>query len=198
MTQPQKRTRLSPEARRNQLLDVAQEMIVSAGLQGFGMEALAREAGVSSPLVYNYFKSRIDLLQALLEREYERYRRGVQQAVSVASSFEEIVHVYVAGNFDHHAPGNILPVLSSQPEIASIIVDAEKRDGRATGQFLVRAAAARFRLDREQAELLVSMASGASTSAAAYCARTGANRDEAIEQVLRFIFSGFESAQVPK
>jgi hypothetical protein len=42
------------------------------------------------------------------------------------------------------------------------------------------------------------MASGASTSAAAYCARTGANRSEAIEQVLRFIFAGFEIAQVPE
>ena len=64
------RTRLSPSARTDQLLDVAKQMIMSDGLQSFTMESLARTAGVSSALVYNYFSSRQVLLQALLEREY--------------------------------------------------------------------------------------------------------------------------------
>ena len=49
------RTRLSPSARTDQLLDVAKQMILSDGLQAFTMESLARTAAVSSPLVYNYF-----------------------------------------------------------------------------------------------------------------------------------------------
>ena len=47
-----KRTRLSPEGRRNQLLDSARDLIQSQGISGFTMEALATEAGVSNPLVY--------------------------------------------------------------------------------------------------------------------------------------------------
>ena len=57
-TQAQKRTRMSPEARREQLLDTARGLIVTEGLQPFTMEALARAASVSSPLVYKYFESR--------------------------------------------------------------------------------------------------------------------------------------------
>ena len=56
------RTRLSPAARTDQLLNVAKKMIVSDGLQSFRMESLARMAEVSSPLVYNYFSSRQALL----------------------------------------------------------------------------------------------------------------------------------------
>ena len=67
------RTRLSPEARKNQLLDVSKAMILELGLQGFSMEALARSAGVSSPLVYTYFDSRLDALPCLLAREYKDY-----------------------------------------------------------------------------------------------------------------------------
>ena len=66
MSKTRPRTRLAPEARRNQLLDVTREMILQDGLQSFSMEALARAAGVSSPLVYNYFSSRVDTLQSLL------------------------------------------------------------------------------------------------------------------------------------
>ena len=40
-------------------------MIVEHGLQSFTMDGLARAAGVSAQLVYNYFPSR----QALLEAE---------------------------------------------------------------------------------------------------------------------------------
>ena len=65
------RTRLSPSARTDQLLDVAKQMILKDGLQAFTMESLARTAAVSSPLVYNYFSSRQALLQALLEREFK-------------------------------------------------------------------------------------------------------------------------------
>jgi AcrR family transcriptional regulator len=68
------RTRLSPEARKKQLLDTAREMIVRDGLQHFTMEALARSAGVTAPLVYNYFSSRQMLLQSLLVQEYDSFR----------------------------------------------------------------------------------------------------------------------------
>ena len=111
------RTRLQPEARRDQLLDTARMMVVDHGLQAFTMEGLAKAAGVSAPLVYNYFASRLELLQALLKREYQRFVDESVAAVRVAGTFEEIVRVSVASNFDHHAPGNILPLLLSQPEI---------------------------------------------------------------------------------
>ena len=48
------------------------------------MEALAAEASVSVPLVYNYFSSRVLLLQALLKREYSRF--GTRTGAAVANA----------------------------------------------------------------------------------------------------------------
>ena len=56
------RTRLTPAARTDQLLDTSKQMIKENGLQAFTMESLARTANVSSPLVYNYFANRQALL----------------------------------------------------------------------------------------------------------------------------------------
>ena len=90
-----KRTRLSPEGRRNQLLDSARDLIQSQGISGFTMEALATEAGVSNPLVYKYFDTRLKLLQELWAREYERHTSNIYEQISKAESFEDIVRLFV-------------------------------------------------------------------------------------------------------
>ena len=74
-----KRTRLSPEDRRQQLLDSAREIVQDQGLSSLTMEALARHAGVSNPLVYKYFDARLSLLQELLAREHERFTTNVRE-----------------------------------------------------------------------------------------------------------------------
>ena len=84
MNASRSRTRLSPDARRAQLLDTAKEMVISNGLQAFTMEGLAREAGVSAPLVYNYFAGRPQLLQALLVREYHLFVEETTEALQDA------------------------------------------------------------------------------------------------------------------
>ena len=116
-----KRIRMSPEARRTQLLDTARSMIVAEGLQPFTMEALARAASVSSPLVYNYFESRLALLRELLDREHRAMSREIVTNLRGAKSFEAVVRVFVQSNFDHHAPGRVLPILLSQPEVAKTV-----------------------------------------------------------------------------
>ena len=83
-------------------------MIVSDGLQAFTMESLARKAEVSSPLVYNYFSSRQTLLQALLGREYKITGEALFVEVMKAKSFEEVIRMFVANIFDHHATGNLV------------------------------------------------------------------------------------------
>ena len=112
------RTRLSPAARRAQLLATAKNMVIANGLQAFTMEGLAREASVSAPLVYNYFDSRLDTLRSLLAREYEAYGARLTEDVEQAEDFETVVRLSIESNFDYYAPGNIIPVLESQPEIA--------------------------------------------------------------------------------
>jgi AcrR family transcriptional regulator len=64
--------RMPPAERREQLLDAALAVILEQGYGGVSMEAVARLAGVTRPVVYDHFPNLARLLYALIERE-ERY-----------------------------------------------------------------------------------------------------------------------------
>jgi AcrR family transcriptional regulator len=63
---------MPPEERREQLLDAALSVIVEQGYSGVSIEAVARAAGVTRPVVYDHFSNLGRLLHALIDRE-ERY-----------------------------------------------------------------------------------------------------------------------------
>src|ERR671938_1571799 len=67
-----KAVRLPAEARREQLLDTTKAIVSRDGFHGVSIEAVAREAGVSRPIVYGHFNDLPGLLEALVEREGER------------------------------------------------------------------------------------------------------------------------------
>jgi AcrR family transcriptional regulator len=60
---------MPPEQRREQLLDAALSVILELGYSGVSIEAVARTAGVTRPVVYDHFPNLGRLLQALVERE---------------------------------------------------------------------------------------------------------------------------------
>jgi AcrR family transcriptional regulator len=64
--------RMPPEERREQLLDAALFLIAEKRYESVSMEAIARRAGVTKPVVYDLFGKLGDLLEALLKREEER------------------------------------------------------------------------------------------------------------------------------
>jgi AcrR family transcriptional regulator len=64
--------RLSPEQRREQLLDVVLDIIDTDGVGAVTMDAVARRAGVTRPVVYNHFTDANDMLRACLGREEQR------------------------------------------------------------------------------------------------------------------------------
>ena len=63
---------MAPEKRREQLIDAALGVIVEQGYEGVSIEAIARTAGVTRPVIYDHFPNLGELLQALIERE-EQY-----------------------------------------------------------------------------------------------------------------------------
>jgi AcrR family transcriptional regulator len=64
--------RMPPEKRREQLIDAALSVIVEQGYEGVSIEAVAKVAGVTRPVIYDHFPNLGSLLRALIERE-ERY-----------------------------------------------------------------------------------------------------------------------------
>jgi AcrR family transcriptional regulator len=67
-----KQTRMSAGDRREQLLDVTKGLVLEQGFHAVSIEAVARAAGVSRPIVYGHFQDLPGLLQALTDRESER------------------------------------------------------------------------------------------------------------------------------
>ena len=61
--------RMPPEQRREQLIDAALSVILVQGYSGVSIEAVARAAGVTRPVVYDHFSNLGRLLHALVERE---------------------------------------------------------------------------------------------------------------------------------
>ena len=72
--------RLTADARRAQLLDVTKAIVVDRGFHAVSMEAVAREAGISRPIVYGHFHDLEGVLEALVAREG---RRALEQLGAV-------------------------------------------------------------------------------------------------------------------
>jgi len=68
------RSRLSPEARREQLIKLAMQVFATDGLERAGHGDIAKLAGVSTATVFNYFPTREDLVEAVLDHVREQLR----------------------------------------------------------------------------------------------------------------------------
>lgn len=71
---------MSALERREQLLDVAKAIVVDRGFHAVSIEAVAREAGISRPIVYGHFHDLEGVLEALVAREG---RRALEQLEGV-------------------------------------------------------------------------------------------------------------------
>jgi len=70
---------MSAAARREQVLDVATEIVAEQGFQSVSIQAVATRAGVTRPIVYTHFGSLEGLLEEVIKREMSRAREQVNQ-----------------------------------------------------------------------------------------------------------------------
>jgi len=68
VSQTGKHSRLDPARRRDQILDVANDLFATLGYEEVSVEDIARSAGVTRGLVHHYFGGRKEVYLALLER----------------------------------------------------------------------------------------------------------------------------------
>ncbi len=71
-------TRLQVDERRRQLLARATELFASHGYDELTMAKIAKEAGVSKPLLYHYFPNKRELFEAALAQAAEEHLTRVQ------------------------------------------------------------------------------------------------------------------------
>jgi len=80
MTQTAKR--LTAEARRQAVLDTACRVFSQSSYRGATTAEIAREAGISEPILYRHFGSKRDLYLACMEEAWQSFRAVCEEALA--------------------------------------------------------------------------------------------------------------------
>ena len=150
-----KRTRLSPDVRRSQIIDAAAQVTLEQGHLPLPVERLAEYANVSKALVYAYFPTQYDLANAVLERRFAALAVAGIDAASLASPlkaaaletariyFEDVaahgplIHVILR---DHFMLGRLDPGLAAMRDrVVRNLARAARRSLRLTARETVAA-----------------------------------------------------------
>jgi AcrR family transcriptional regulator len=104
--------RLSADARRQQILDVAISEFGRSGYFGTSMNDIAEAAGVTKPVLYQHFDSKSDLFQALIDEVGSRMLDQITKATTDAADGRERTERGFAAYFswvaDHHQEFTLL------------------------------------------------------------------------------------------
>ena len=83
-------------SRRDHLVDTALEMFCRDGFHATGIDKILAQAGVAKMTLYNHFRSKDELILAVLRRRDERFRRAFVRAVErrAASPRERLLAIF--------------------------------------------------------------------------------------------------------
>ena len=96
-------TRMPAAERRRQILDVAIETFARSGYHDTSMNAIAREAGVTKPVLYQHFASKHELFELLLAETGDHLLKAIEAAAvedtprrRVEAGFRAFFHFFEA------------------------------------------------------------------------------------------------------
>ena len=126
-SKPRKRkgkSRLSPDQRRQQLLDAARQIIEQDGLAACTIAQVAAQADVSEALAFRYCRSRKDMLVDLARQEWTDQAKGWVKQVQRSESLQEKAQLFVGAYLAHiETKGTVLHLLLEVPEVAGELDD---------------------------------------------------------------------------
>jgi AcrR family transcriptional regulator len=144
--------------RRAQLLDVARKVFGNSGFHAVSMEAVAKEAGVTKPILYDHFPSKKELYLALLDADLAMLHDNVQKALLAPSGNRQRIRESFQAYFDfvdEHAEGFRLlmqETVGAEEEFRQRVAGIRDRILAEVAALIVRES--RGALDREHAEIV--------------------------------------------
>jgi AcrR family transcriptional regulator len=99
LTATQRPVRLQRAERRAQLLAVARTVFVDNGYHAAAMDQIADRAGVSKPILYKHFGSKLDLYLSLLDHATDALVAGVTEALETPDDNEDKVSAAIGVYF---------------------------------------------------------------------------------------------------
>lgn len=136
--------RMPMEERRTQLLDAALRVIDRDGYDGVSIDAIAKEAGVTRPVVYGAFEGLGALLTALLDRQQQRAITQLFAALPTETVTDAVAVVDLSGPRLHRMllddPVTWRAILQSPanvPEVVRARIEADRQQVRTIIEGLV-------------------------------------------------------------
>jgi len=124
-----------PEIRRTEIIDIAEELFLKSGYNETAVSDIVKRVGVSQGTFYYYFKSKEDILNAIIERYIYDIKMGVKAIAAkddinaiekimaffdflnnmdqgkekLIDYFHEDQNVHLHARFEKNVPSNIIP-----------------------------------------------------------------------------------------
>ena len=188
------RVRLPRSERRAQLLRAAQEVFVQHGYHATSMDDIAERAGVSKPVLYQHFSSKLDLYLALLDGRATELVDRIRQAMEGAEDNKQRVNEAMRAYFDF---------VDAQGEAFRLVFESDQRNDPAVAERVLRMEAecvaaladtimADTQVGKVRAELLATGLVGAAEIAARKWIATGRTipKDEAVQLMATLAWRG--------
>lgn len=118
----QARSRMPRSARRRQLLRAAQAIFVAQGYHGAAMDDIAVEAGISKPVLYQHFPSKLELYLALLDEQIDGLIERIRSGLGSTSGNRHRVEGAVSAYFDF---------VDSESEAFRLLFESDANNDRA-------------------------------------------------------------------
>jgi AcrR family transcriptional regulator len=189
-----KRRMRGPE-RRAQLIAVARKVFGRAGFHGVSMDEVAKEAGVTKPILYDHFPSKKELYLALIDADLAMLHDEVRKALLAPTGNRQRIRASFQAYFDfvdEHAEGFRLlmqETVGAEKEFRQRVADVRDRILAEVADLIVRES--RGLLDREHAEIVALALIGmVETVAQREPGGTRAKRREAVDVLVSLAWRG--------
>ena len=186
--------RLPRGERREQLLEAASDVFVDRGFHAAGMDEIADRAGVSKPVLYQHFSSKLDLFLAVLAQHVDVLVSGVRQALRTTTDNRQRLRAAVQAFFDfieHDSQGYRLIFENdyiSEPQVAAQVKVATEACTDAVFDLISRDSG----LEAHRARMIAVGLVGISVDCARYWldADRPISKDAAVEGTVQFAWGG--------
>jgi AcrR family transcriptional regulator len=184
----------APE-RRAQLLDVARRVFGNSGFHAASMETVAKEAGVTKPILYDHFPSKKDLYLALLDADLGALHDDVRAALDSPLGNRERIRASFQAYFDFvdgHGEGFRLlmqETVSAEDDFRERVAEIRDQILAEVAELIVRES--KGLLDREHAEIVALALIGmVETVAQRQPGGRAEKRKEAVDVLVRLAWRG--------
>jgi AcrR family transcriptional regulator len=184
----------APE-RRAQLLDVARRVFGTTGFHAASMDTVAKEAGVTKPILYDHFPSKKDLYLALLDADLALLHDEVKKALDSPIGNRERIRASFQAYFDfvdEHAEGFRLlmqETVGTEADFRARVAEVRDQILKEVADLIVRES--RGNLGRQHAEIVaLGLIGMVETVAQRDPGGSAKKRHEAVDVLVRLAWRG--------